>query len=397
MTEAHLPSNEPSAPRVAAIVAEFADDAALCAAAAKVRDAGYRRWDCHSPYPVHGIDRAMGTRRTVLPWIVLGAGATGLVAALLMQWWMNAINYPYVISGKPLFSLPANIPIVFELIVLFSGLTAFFACLVLNQLPQFAHPVLSSRQLRRATSDGLFISIEARDAKFDPAATQALLESAGAKAVEVCYESGEGTRMPRVLKLGAVVAVLLACIPPLCITLAREVKSGTPRIHPIQDMDFQPKYKSQQASPLFADGRAMRPPVPGAVAVGELQENDHWYRGKVNGQPATTFPLPVTDSLMHRGRLQFNTFCAPCHGLTGAGDGPIAQREQQRKFRRLDPDWVPPLTLHNPTVVDQPVGKLFETITAGVRTMPSYGAQIAVEDRWAIIAYLRALQRSEKQ
>jgi mono/diheme cytochrome c family protein len=264
-------------------------------------------------------------------------------------------------------------------------------------LPQFAHPALSSRHLRRATTDGLFISIEARDAKFELSATRALLESAGATAIEICYEQSEGMRMPRLLKLGGVVAILLSCIPPLCIALAREVKSGTPRIDLIPDMNFQPKYKSQQASGLFADGRAMRPPVPGTVAAGALQENDHWYRGKVGGQPATTFPLPVTESVMHRGQLQFNTFCAPCHGLTGAGNGPIAEREQQRKFRRLDPDWVPPLSLHNPTVVDQPVGKLFATITAGVRTMPAYGAQIAVEDRWAIIAYVRALQRSEKQ
>ena len=101
----------PAPPRPTAIVARFDGDESLRAAAAGVRDAGYRRWDCHSPYPVHGIDRAMGTRRTILPWIVLGAGTAGLVAALLLQWWTNAVDYPFIISAKPLFSLRPTSPL----------------------------------------------------------------------------------------------------------------------------------------------------------------------------------------------------------------------------------------------------------------------------------------------
>src|SRR5689334_24213477 len=107
----------------------------------------------------------MGIRSTILPWIVLGAGLSGLGLALLMQWWMNAIDYQFVISGKPIFSLPANIPVIFESTVLLSGLTTFFGVLVLNLLPSHYNPLFKVEKFKRATSDGFFIAIEASDAK----------------------------------------------------------------------------------------------------------------------------------------------------------------------------------------------------------------------------------------
>ncbi|MBN2328028.1 MAG: DUF3341 domain-containing protein, partial [Candidatus Omnitrophica bacterium] len=108
--------------KINGILVEFDNTIDLLEAAEKVRDAGYEKWDVHSPIPIHGMDDAMGIRPTILPWLVLGAGLTGLAAAVLMQWWMNAVDYPIIISGKPLFSLPANIPVAFELTVLFSAL-----------------------------------------------------------------------------------------------------------------------------------------------------------------------------------------------------------------------------------------------------------------------------------
>jgi hypothetical protein len=130
----------PAAPTLAGIVAEYPGPDELLAAARQVRLAGYRRWDTHSPFPVHGMERAMGMRPTILPWLVLGAGLTGLAVALVLQLWTNGVNYPINVSGKPFFALPANIPVAFELIVLFSALTAFGGTLALNNLPQFWHP-----------------------------------------------------------------------------------------------------------------------------------------------------------------------------------------------------------------------------------------------------------------
>ena len=113
------------------VLAEFEAADELVAAAEAVRDAGFTRWDTYSPFPVHGIDRAMGLRDTGLPWLVLGGGAAGALGGLLMQWWMNAQDYQFMISGKPLFSLPANIPVIFELTILLSAFAAFFGMLTL--------------------------------------------------------------------------------------------------------------------------------------------------------------------------------------------------------------------------------------------------------------------------
>ena len=102
-------------------------------AAAKVRDAGYTRWDAHSPFVIHGLDAAMGVKKTVLPYIVFLAGLTGAAAGILLQWWTNAVDYPFLISGKPLFSLPANIPVAFETTILFAAVSALIGMLALNR------------------------------------------------------------------------------------------------------------------------------------------------------------------------------------------------------------------------------------------------------------------------
>ena len=381
---------------VSGALAQFDGPAALVAAAARVREAGYTRWDAHSPFPVHGLDRAMGIRPTILPWLVLGAGIAGGIVAILLQWWTNAFDYPHVISGKPLFSLPANIPIAFELIVLFSALTAFLGVLVLNLLPQFWHMVFGSPRFSRATTDGFLISIEAADPRFDEAATLAWLEFLGASSVEICRATTAGRELPKAIYWAGVVAIVLAPLPILLIARAREVQSTSPRIHIIQDMDFQPKYKMQAASPLFADGRAMRLPVPGTIAEGQLEVDDHLERGLVGGKWAATFPMPVTRAMIERGRERYGIYCATCHGLGGDGDG----MTHLRALKRGDAAWVPPSDLSKPAIRSQPVGQILHTTTHGVQakgalTMPAYASQIPVADRWAIVLYVRALQRSQ--
>jgi len=177
------------------LLAEYADAGALKAAAEKVRDAGYRQWDCYTPYPVHGLDQAMGVRPTILPWLVLGAGLAGCAAATALQWYCNSpqtanpaagllAGYPLVFSGKPYWSLPANIPIIFELTVLFSALMAFFGVWGLSRLPQPYFPAFKSPRFRRATDDGFFIIIEARDPGFRIATTRQLLLDTNSTAVE---------------------------------------------------------------------------------------------------------------------------------------------------------------------------------------------------------------------
>lgn len=182
------------------ILAEYPDVDSLQAAARNVRDAGYKKWDCYSPFPVHGLDRAMGVRPTILPWLVLGAGLTGCVVALVMQWYVNSpqattaatgalSGYPLVYSGKPFWSLPAHLPIAFELTVLFAALTAFFGLWTLIGLPRFYFPAFASRRFRRVTDNGFFLIVEAADKQFDPVRTNELIRSTSCVAVEELVES----------------------------------------------------------------------------------------------------------------------------------------------------------------------------------------------------------------
>ncbi len=166
------------------MMAEFDNVSDTLAAAEKTRDAGFKHWDTHTPFPVHGLCDAMGMRDTRLPWVVLTAGITGALFGLALQYFTNAVDYPFVISGKPLFSLPANIPVVFECTILFAALTAFKAMLVANRLPQHHRPLFKKERFRRATQDRFFIVIEAADPKFDADRTRAFLESLGGLSVE---------------------------------------------------------------------------------------------------------------------------------------------------------------------------------------------------------------------
>lgn len=187
------------------------------------------------------------------------------------------------------------------------------------------------------------------------------------------------------------VLAVLALVPFVMIARARATKSDRPRIHLIDDMDSQPKYRAQSANPAFADGRAMRPPVPGTVARGQLNEDDLFYRGRVGDQWAIEFPMPLTDAMLRRGQARFGIYCSPCHGLAGYGDGIVAKHAD----RLQEGTWVPPASYHTDLVRGRPVGQIFNTITNGIRNMPAYGPQIPVADRWAIVAYVRALQRSQ--
>lgn len=204
--------------------------------------------------------------------------------------------------------------------------------------------------------------------------------------------------MPTWLKTVLVMAAALAMIPFALIAKARSSRSPEPRIHIIRDMDNQPRYEHQAANPLFADGRAMRAPLPGTIARGELRTDDHLWRGVAEGEWAKTFPaaVPVTAELMARGRRQYDIYCGVCHGAAGYGDGMIHTRaEALQAAGTPGMTWVKPTSLQDPTIVERPVGYLYHVATHGIRNMPGYGEQTTAQDRWAIVAYVRALQRSQ--
>ena len=171
-------------PQLTGLIGEFDTVDEVIGGARQVRAAGYKIWDVHSPFPIHGIDAVIGVRPTVLPWIVLIIGLSGLGGGLLLQWFCNAYDYKFLISGKPIFSLPANIPVIFESTVLCSALAAVFGMWGLNRLPLLYNPLFKSKRFKRVTDDRFFIFIDASDGKFDEKGTAAFLTSVGAKAVE---------------------------------------------------------------------------------------------------------------------------------------------------------------------------------------------------------------------
>lgn len=176
--------------RVYGYLAEFKSASALYKAAEKVRDAGFRKWDCYTPYPVHGLDAAMGLKRSILPWFVFIGGVTGCATAFALAYSTQVLIYPTVVQAKPtnIFTVPAFFPIMFELTILFSGFTVLFGLLGLIQLPRLNHPLFASKQFHRVTDDGFFIAIEARDAKFSSEHTRNLLAEIGGENIELVEE-----------------------------------------------------------------------------------------------------------------------------------------------------------------------------------------------------------------
>ncbi len=188
MSEPHA-GTAAGGPRRWGYLAEFDSVGALLAAVEKVRDAGFVKFDAFAPFPIHGLDESMGIRTSRLPLVVLGGGITGAAAALLMQWWMNAFDYRYIISGKPFFGLPVAIPITFEFTILLAAVGGFLGLWIANRLPELYHPVFQSARFRsRATTDGFFITVQADDLKFDLAGTRTFLETLGARQVEELEE-----------------------------------------------------------------------------------------------------------------------------------------------------------------------------------------------------------------
>ena len=176
--------------KVYGLGAEFASAADLLKAAEKIRDAGFKRWDVHTPFPVHGMDKAMGLGKSWLSAPVLVGGATGFVTAGCLTIIPSKYLYPLIVHGKPfgVMTVPAFFPIFFELTVLLSAFTAVFSIMVFNRLPQWYHPVFNWERFKRVTDDGFFLIIEARDPKFNEEKTRGLLEEIGGSHVTLIHD-----------------------------------------------------------------------------------------------------------------------------------------------------------------------------------------------------------------
>ena len=456
--------------KVHGIVAEYTSVDSLLNACRRVRDAGYKKTDAFAPFAVHGIEKALGIKPTVLPWIVFGCGAVGTIVGLTMQIWMNSIDYPYIISGKPMISLPAFIPVAYELTILFAAFGAFFGMWALNGLPKFSNPIFTDPRFDRVTDDRFFLYIDAKDEQNDEKGVRQLFGDTGTEYIQTVVDDDSSSKVPKGFFVAWAAVIGISVIPVLVVLKMRLTKSSLPRFHVFFDMDFSPAKDAQQTSTLFADGRAMRPDVAGTVARGDMLIDMDYMTGidmealtqvdarraerlvrsfadplsqQEGGQPPsveteetsapskksteetegqeeatgeaepgvestapaaepsvmdttpwlTKNPLELNRELLERGQTYFGIYCSVCHGLNGGGNGLVNRRAQ----KILATNWIPPSKLNQPTLAQDvyPDGKLFNTISNGIRKMPGYAAQITTRDRWAIVAYVRALQQSQ--
>ena len=322
----------------------------------------------------------MGLKQSRLGFFTLAFGLLGAVSAVLFMTWVTLIDYPLVIGGKPFWSWPAFVPIAFEITVLSASVLSVVTMIVLYfKFPNNSHPLHDTPYMKKVSSDKFGICIQADDPAFDQKAVQEFLKAVGGKEIATVYfdlealDHGQNMFDPKFIGVLVLTAIL--------------VSGGTYftfnqllYMEPFSWMSVQAKSKAQRPSELFKDGIGMRRPVQGTVARGFLP---YAFKGKPDEAAKTLVnPLLPTRDVIERGKTKFLTYCSPCHGNFARGDS------------RLAGQFPNPPTLHTDKVRNWPDGSIYHVITEGQNVMPSYASQIPRDDRWAIIHYVRVLQRA---
>lgn len=363
--------------KIFGISALFKTPNEIISAAKKVSEKGYSKWDVNTPYPVHGMDKAMNLKPSKLGLVTLFFGLSGTATALILMWFTLSVDYPMVIGGKPFFALPAFIPITFELTVLLatvSTVVAMFAFFF--ALPSNDHALHDTEYLQKVSRDHYGVVIEAIDPSFNKAEVESLLQSFSPVSIDIIYE-----------KEKVVYPIFEPKFITFLIAVAAVVSLGTYAalnklmfIEPFNWMMNQAKIIPQSSTELFTDGRSMRTPVEGTVAKGFIP---YPYMGVDEPVEYLSNPLLPTVENLKLGKKKYLTFCSPCHGNFGDGDS------------RLKGQFPNPPSLHSQRLRDFEDGMLYHTITNGKNIMPSYAAQVEREERWAIVNYIRVLQKAK--
>jgi mono/diheme cytochrome c family protein len=344
----------------------------------KVKGKAPGRLEAYTPHPIHGLDTALGFKKSPIGGMVLVMGALGAVAALAFVLWTSGIDYPLITAGKPPLSWEAFIPIVFEVTVLFACFASGLGMLLLlNRLPFFRHPMLRSSAMPLLTRDKYGLAVESGGNELDVDKIASLLGEAGAKTIEVIEAPPpRGPASPRFF------VIILAMIGFACMVAGSLAYWSTklfPTTVPMVHMQDQPRLNSQRSSNYFRDGFGMRRPVPETVLRGVIP---YTIRNEDDaGVPAN--PLPRTESILRRGRHAFEIHCAVCHGILGNGATSLTAAYGAK-----------PANLVSQKILDIPDGKIRHVIIIGKNAMPSYAADLDNDERWATAHYVRVLQRA---
>lgn len=363
--------------KVYGVTALFNKPDAIIQAAKKVADSGYTKWDVNSPYPIHGIDKAMKMKPSKLGFVTAIFGLSGTFLALLLMWWTMSIDYPMIIGGKPYFSLPAFIPVTFEVTVILatvSSVVAMFAFFF--GLPRNANALHDTNYMKMVSRDHYGIVIESADPIFKEHETAEFLKSLQPLSTEVIYYPEKESYPifePRFIMflIGTAIAVSVGTYLML---------NKLMYIEPFDWMDKQAKLTAQDKSEFFSDERGMRMPVEGTVARGYIP---YPFKGEANPTQVLSNPLLLTKENLDLGKSKYLVYCSPCHGNFGDGDS------------RLQGQFPNPPTLHSDRARNFEDGMIYHIITNGQNIMPSYASQVTREERWAIVNYIRVLQRAK--
>ncbi|MCK9425765.1 MAG: DUF3341 domain-containing protein [Ignavibacteriaceae bacterium] len=346
-------------------------------AASKVREAGYKNYDVHTPYPLHGMDAAMNLKPSKLGYITLAFGLFGAAFALLFMYWAMSIDYPMIIGGKPFFALPAFIPITFEVTVLLATLATVISMLAFFfKFPFNSHPLHDTPYMKAVSSDKYGICIEADDVLFDLEKVKALYKELNGQNITEIYSSVvEPFKIfePKFLTLLTLVALLTS--GATYITLNKLLY-----ITPFDWLMNQSRVNVQSKSTFYADGFGMRKPVEGSVARNFIP---YEYMGLIAPVVPLSNTLIPSNDILSLGKKRFLTFCSPCHGNYGDGDS------------RLNNQFPNPPSLHSEKVRGWQDGNIYHVIVNGQNVMPSYASQLSRDERWAVIHYIRVLQKAK--
>jgi hypothetical protein len=350
----------------------------LMKAIPQIRPKVAARLETYTPYPVEGIDKLLGMRKSPIAGMVLVMGVIGAISALAFELWSGGVDYPQITAGKPYLSWEAFVPIMFEVMVLFAAFTAGLGMLLLlNRLPMFRHPMLRAKSLPFITRDKFALAIESGGRELDVEAVSGMLKEAGAASIEVMEAP-----VPIGLASPKFFAAVFGAIAITCLLAGFATYWAMklfPTVAPMVHMLDQPRLNPQHGSSFFGDGSGMRMPVPETVTHDSMPytiRNEDYAANLVN-------PLPRSESILKRGRQAYTNYCVVCHGLLGNGMPTLTAAYGAK-----------PANLVSPQMIGLPDGKMYHSVMAGKNSMPSYIAELPEADRWAVIHYVRVLQRT---
>lgn len=363
--------------RLFAVAALFESPDKIIKAADAVASQGFRKFDVNTPYPVHGMDKAMKLKPSKLGFVTLFFGLTGTAIGLILTYWTMSVDYPLVIGGKPFFALPAFIPILFELTVLLATLATVFGMFAFFfNLPHNDHPIHDTEYMKMTSYDKYGIYIESADENFDESKIKRLFTDLGAtKIYDLAYPEKITYPIFEPKFVIFLIITFVAVSGATYLTLNKLLY-----VTPFNWMMDQLREDVQDVSQYLPDQPSMRIPVQGTVARGFIP---YPYKGINNPTEVLTNPILPTQENLNLGRNKYLSYCSPCHGNFGNGDS------------RLRGQFPNPPTLHSKRAREFSDGMIYHIITNGQNVMPSYESQVTREERWAIVNYIRVLQRAK--